>query len=110
MLLLLLSLISSISKKSGEVVLTVEGGVSFVIDGSEADTVDLGLKIGAFAAACFCFTKAFFSRFFSYYFIRASSVNRQNSFSSAKVPSSQSKTLSYLCTVINNVFSRLYSC
>lgn len=87
MLSLSLSLISSISKKSGEVVVTVEGGVSFVIDGSEIDVTDLGLKIGAFAAARFCFTKASFSRFFSYYFIRASFVDRQNSSSSAKVAS-----------------------
>ena len=87
----------------------VEGEVDFVIDGSEADAADLGLKIGAFATARFCFTKASFSPFFSHYFIRASSVDQQNFFSSAKVASSQSKTLSYLCAAINNVLSRLRS-
>ena len=56
----MLSLISSISKKAGEVVVTVEVGVSFVIDGSEADEADLGLKIRIFATARFCFIKTFF--------------------------------------------------
>ncbi len=56
-------------------VVTVKGGVSFVIDGNEVDMADLRLKIGAFAAARFYFTKASFSWFFSHYFIRASFVN-----------------------------------
>ncbi len=90
--------------------MTVEGVVSFVIDGSEADAADLGLKIGVFALARFYFTKASFSWFFSHYFIRASFVDQQNSFSSAKVASFRSRTLSYLYAAINNVLSRLRSC
>ena len=75
MLSLSLSEVSSISKKVEEMVEVVKGGVGFVIDGSEADMTDLGLKIGAFAIARFCFTKASFSWLFSYYFIRTSSIN-----------------------------------
>ncbi len=88
MLSLSLSSISSISKKAREVMEIVEDGVNFVIDGSEGDMADLGLKIGAFAAAYFYFTKASFLQFFSYCFIRASFIHRRNSFSSAKVASS----------------------
>ncbi len=43
----------------------VEDGVSFVIAGNKADMADLGLKIGVFVVARFCFTKASFSQFFS---------------------------------------------
>ena len=72
MLSLLLSLIFLISKKREKVlVVTVEDKVSFVINSSEADVADLGLKIRIFAVAKFCFTKVFFSLFLSYSFIRA---------------------------------------
>lgn len=74
-----------ISKKVEEVVVMVEGGVGFLIDSSKVDAANLGLKIGVFVTARFCFTKASFLQFFSYYFFKAFSVNRQNSSSLPKL-------------------------
>ena len=39
----------------------VEDRAGFLIDNSKIDAMNLGLKIGAFVTAHFCFTKAFFS-------------------------------------------------
>lgn len=60
---LLLLLISSISKKMGDVVVTVKDRVSFGINDNEVDKANLGLKIGLFVADRFCFIKAFFHSF-----------------------------------------------
>lgn len=87
MLLLLLLLIFSINKKGREVVVTIEGKVSYVTDSIKANAANLRLKIRIFAAAYFHFTKASFSQFFSYCFIETFFIDRQNSFSSAKITS-----------------------
>lgn len=41
--------------------MAVKIGVGFILDGNEANKIDLGLKIGIFAATHFCFTKVSFS-------------------------------------------------
>ena len=42
-------------------IMTVKNRISFVINSSEADVANLGLKIRIFVAAHFCFIKVFFS-------------------------------------------------
>lgn len=66
MFLLLLSLSFSTNKKTEKVVVVVEVGVGFKLDGNEVDKTDLRLKIEEFAAICFYFTNASFSLFFSH--------------------------------------------
>lgn len=107
---LLPSLIFSISTKAREVVVAIEIWLGFVLDTGEIDKTDLRLKIEVFAAAHLCFSKAFFSRFFLYCFIRVFFVNQKEFFSFTKNVSFQSKTLLYLCTAINNVLSCLHVC
>lgn len=41
-------------------IMTIEIRLGFVLDDSETDEADLGLKIGAFATAHFCFINIFF--------------------------------------------------
>ena len=66
MFLLLLSLSFSTNKKTKKVVVAVEVGVGFKLDGNEVDEIDLRLKVEEFAAIYFYFTNASFSLFFSH--------------------------------------------
>lgn len=70
-----LSLRASINEKSKEVLVAIEVGLSFKLDGNEVDGADSGLKIGEYAAIRFCFTSASFSRFFSPWFFKVSFVD-----------------------------------